>query len=57
VIRRVDAAQLPLCLLTPEMRECSLVDQVFATAGTAIEGFEPAVLEVCNAAILLKNSL
>jgi hypothetical protein len=41
---------LPLCLLTPEMHDCSLVDQVFSQAGTVMEGFKPAALEVCNAA-------
>ena len=32
----VDAAQLPLCLLTPEMYNRSLVDQAFAQAGAVV---------------------
>jgi DNA-binding transcriptional LysR family regulator len=32
----LDAAQLPLCLLTPEMHNRSLVDQAFAQAGAAV---------------------
>jgi hypothetical protein len=32
-IRRVDAAQLPLCLLMLEMHNHSLLDQAFAQAG------------------------
>lgn len=31
-----EAAQLPLCLLTPEMHNRSLVDQAFAQAGAAV---------------------
>ena len=31
-----DAARLPLCLLTPEMHNRSLVDQAFAQAGAAV---------------------
>jgi DNA-binding transcriptional LysR family regulator len=36
-MRWADAAQLPLCLLTPEMHNRSLVDQAFAQAGAAVE--------------------
>jgi len=32
-----DAAQLPLCLLTPEMHNRSLVDRAFATVGAAVQ--------------------
>ncbi|MDB5964685.1 MAG: transcriptional regulator [Polaromonas sp.] len=35
-MRWLDAAQLPLCLLTPEMHNRSLVDQAFAQAGAAV---------------------
>jgi len=35
-MRWADAAQLPLCLLTPEMHNRSLVDQAFAQAGAAV---------------------
>lgn len=35
-VRRVDAAQLPLCLLTPEMQNRSLADQAFAQAGATV---------------------
>lgn len=36
-MRWADAAQLPLCLLTPEMHNRSLVDQAFAQAGSAVQ--------------------
>ena len=36
-MRWADAAQLPLCLLTPEMHNRSLVDQAFAQAGCAVQ--------------------
>ena len=36
VICRVDAAQLPLCLVTPEMHNRRLVNQTFAQAGAAV---------------------
>ncbi|MDB5886164.1 MAG: transcriptional regulator [Polaromonas sp.] len=35
-MRWADAAQLPLCLLTPEMHNRSLVDQAFAQAGAVV---------------------
>jgi DNA-binding transcriptional LysR family regulator len=35
-MRWVDAAQLPLCLLTPEMHNRSLVDQAFAQVDAAV---------------------
>ena len=35
-MRWADAAQLPLCLLTPEMHNRSLVDQAFAQAGCVV---------------------
>ena len=35
-VRWVDAAQLPLCLLTPEMHNRSVVDRAFAQAGAAV---------------------
>jgi DNA-binding transcriptional LysR family regulator len=35
-MRWADAAQLPLCLLTPEMHNRSLVDQAFAQVGAAV---------------------
>ena len=36
VICRVDAAQLPLCLATPEMHNRRLVNQTFAQASAAV---------------------
>ncbi|CAM3404523.1 LysR family transcriptional regulator [Polaromonas hydrogenivorans] len=36
-MRWADAAQLPLCLLTPEMHNRSLVDQAFAQAGSVVQ--------------------
>ncbi|MFC5521147.1 LysR family transcriptional regulator [Polaromonas jejuensis] len=36
-MRWVDAAQLPLCLLTPEMHNRSLVDRAFASVGAAVQ--------------------
>ena len=36
-MRWLDAAQLPLCLLTPEMHNRSLVDQAFAEAGSVVQ--------------------
>ena len=35
-MRWLDVAQLPLCLLTPEMHNRSLVDQAFAQVGAAV---------------------
>ena len=35
-MRWVDAAQLPLCLLTPEMHNRSMVDRAFAKVGAAV---------------------
>lgn len=35
-MRWLDAARLPLCLLTPEMHNRSLVDQAFAKAGAVV---------------------
>ncbi|MDB5929233.1 MAG: transcriptional regulator [Polaromonas sp.] len=35
-MRWADAAKLPLCLLTPEMHNRSLVDQAFAQAGSVV---------------------
>ncbi|NMM76942.1 LysR family transcriptional regulator [Acidovorax sp. SRB_24] len=36
-MRWADAAQLPLCLLTPEMHNRSIVDSAFAQAGSAVQ--------------------
>ncbi|ABM36142.1 LysR family transcriptional regulator [Polaromonas naphthalenivorans] len=36
-MRWADAAKLPLCLLTPEMHNRSLVDQAFAQAGSVVQ--------------------
>jgi len=36
-MRWADAAQLPLCLLTPEMHNRSLVDRAFADAGCTVQ--------------------
>ena len=36
-MRWADAAQLPLCLLTPEMHNRSIVDQAFAQAGAVVQ--------------------
>lgn len=36
-MRWVDAALLPLCLLTPEMHNRSLVDQAFAQSGVSVQ--------------------
>ena len=36
-MRWADAAQLPLCLLTPEMHNRSMVDRAFAEAGAAVQ--------------------
>ena len=36
MICRVDATQLPLCLVTPEMHNRRLVNQTFAQAGAAV---------------------
>ncbi|MDB5741963.1 MAG: transcriptional regulator [Polaromonas sp.] len=51
-MRWLDAAQLPLCLLTPEMHNRSLVDQAFAQAGAA-----PAPVMETNSVLTLALSL